>query len=584
VKSIRLSLILYFLILLVVALGGILGFLYKTMLQTLEAKEESMQAMLLTENESRSRQLEDEFDNQVLRRAQTLASLAQSQWSHIPQGLYASGILTTPLTPHGHLLMPLWLMEGTERRLAFRFPRNPLIKIQYAEDVMLRDETGISQDYFQIFNDQGVPVQQSRSMGDRSFTLDPADRDLVLFGQRFDDTELKSGVPLRRVTLRVPVSSLRVPLGPFLGWRPGGERTRPRNSRTGGEFADRAVPAFFFQYACDTTLRDQALASYRNDLAYNINNLKTESADTFASLREMVGWIGLGIFAGSLLGGCWLVGLGLSPLNRLSEAVSRVSVKDFRLQFDASHLPRELRPILERLNETLELLRRAFAREKQAAADISHELRTPLAALLTTIEVGLRRPRTPEHYTELLQDCRAIGQQMTQLVERLLALARIDAGVDLVRTQPVDVAALARQCVSLVRPLAEARELSLGLHCEGSTSLTTDPDKLREVITNLLHNAIEYNRPRGSIDVTVGRNNGHLHVDVRDTGIGISAKALGHVFERFYRADESRQADGLHAGVGLSIVKGYVDLMGGSVTVHSTEGVGSTFRVELPVR
>src|SRR5205814_8332115 len=144
-----------------------------------------------------------------------------------------------------------------------------------------------------------------------------------------------------------------------------------------------------------------------------------------------------------------------------SDAVSRVSEKDFRLQFDDPRLPRELQPIADRLAQTLELLRRAFTREKQAAADISHELRTPLAALLTTTEVALRKSRTPDEYRELLQDCHATGKQMNQLVERLLSLARLDAGVDTFRPQDVDVAELAEQCAALVRPLAEARELHL---------------------------------------------------------------------------------------------------------------------------
>src|SRR5206468_11844008 len=106
--------------------------------------------------------------------------------------------------------------------------------------------------------------------------------------------------------------------------------------------------------------------------------------------------------------------------------------------------------------------------------------------------------------------------------------------------------------------------------------------KLREIITNLLHNAIQYNRPQGSIDVSVARENGHLRVEVRDTGIGISAEAKQHIFERFYRADPSRGEDGLHARLGLALVKGYVDLMGGTVAVDSTEGVGSSFRIDLP--
>jgi signal transduction histidine kinase len=167
-------------------------------------------------------------------------------------------------------------------------------------------------------------------------------------------------------------------------------------------------------------------------------------------------------------------------------------------------------------------------------------------------------------------------------VERLLTLARLDAGVDTLRAQSVDVAGLAEQCAAVVRPLADARGLNLRVHRNGPALIVADPNKLSEVVTNLLHNAIQYNRPAGSVDLTVARENGHLHLEVRDTGIGISPEARDHIFERFYRADPSRQADGLHAGLGLAIVKGYVDLMGGTISVESTEGEGSTFRVDLP--
>jgi signal transduction histidine kinase len=191
----------------------------------------------------------------------------------------------------------------------------------------------------------------------------------------------------------------------------------------------------------------------------------------------------------------------------------------------------------------------------------------------------------------MLSDCRLSASQMHQIVERLLTLARLDAGVDRLRAQPVDAGELAAQCASVVRPLAEARGLSLEVHnllaavedaAEGGP-LLTDPDKLREVLTNLLHNAIQYNRPAGRIDVTVARQDGRVRLEVADTGIGIAPDAREHIFERFYRADPSRNAEDLHAGLGLAIVKEYVELMGGRITVESEEGQGSTFRVELPV-
>lgn len=273
--------------------------------------------------------------------------------------------------------------------------------------------------------------------------------------------------------------------------------------------------------------------------------------------------------------------LGLAPLARLSDAVRKVSARDFRLQIQPSELPRELKPIAARLTETLEELKKAFAREKQAAADISHELRTPLAALLTTLEVALRRPRSAEEYRELLHECQGSGQQVMHLVERLLALARLDAGADRLRPRRLDVADLANQCAELVRPLAESRGLELRVHAAEPLPLEADPDKMREVLTNLLHNAIEYNRPAGKIDLTVARDNGHVTMEVRDTGIGIPPQVREHIFERFYRADPSRHSDAPHAGLGLAIVKSYVDLMGGKIDVTS-DGGGSTFRVEVP--
>jgi signal transduction histidine kinase len=172
---------------------------------------------------------------------------------------------------------------------------------------------------------------------------------------------------------------------------------------------------------------------------------------------------------------------------------------------------------------------------------------------------------------------------MNHAVERLLALARLDAGVDSLRPERVDVTDLAEQCAALVRPLAEARGLHLSVHGSDGAQLIADPDKLREILTNLLHNAIQYNRPQGSIDVSVARENGHLHLEVRDTGIGIPPEAREHIFERFYRADAARGGDGMHTGLGLAIVKGYVDLMGGTIRVESAEGEGSTFHLNLPV-
>jgi heavy metal sensor kinase len=396
---------------------------------------------------------------------------------------------------------------------------------------------------------------------------------------KFDDFGLADGVPVRRVRFRTLLNLQDAPApGPGRGAFRIGYRAPPQ--------------ALIVQCAADLREVQAILDGLRKQRDGELAALHAETTTALEGQRNRLVVISLVTFAATVLGSFVLVWLGLLPLHRLSDAVSKVSPRDFQLHLGDQPLPQELRPIVERLTGTLELLKRAFGREKQATADISHELRTPLAALLTTTELALRKPRSPEQYREFFEDCRLSAQQMNQIVERLLTLARLDAGVDRLRPQPVDLTELAQQCAAVVRPLAEARGLHLSVYtppadadqgAESPARMLGDPDKLREVLNNLLHNAIQYNRPEGRIDLKVARDNGHVRVEVQDTGIGIAPEARERIFERFFRADPSRNADDLHAGLGLAIVKEYIDLMGGQITVESQEGQGSTFRVELPV-
>jgi len=133
------------------------------------------------------------------------------------------------------------------------------------------------------------------------------------------------------------------------------------------------------------------------------------------------------------------------------------------------------------------------------------------------------------------------------------------------------------------QPLAEVQGLSFKVQVPRHLTVVTDPDKLREVVMNLTHNAIEYNRPGGEVELTAAAApNGGVVVEVRDTGIGMPPEVQAKIFERFFRADPSRQATGVHAGLGLAIVKEYVDRLGGKLFVDSAVGRGSRFRVELP--
>jgi heavy metal sensor kinase len=457
------------------------------------------------------------------------------------------------------------------------FRKSPKIKLN--EDDQFRELTrigGQAAEYFQIDAQSGDSFL-SEKLGQRVLFLDKENfKPNEVVANAFDNVDLTpDNVQLRRVILKIP-SGMSGPPRPAS--RPGVPAPEPLRI----DFAHSRP--LYIQCATPTTNLDERLQGLKDSRDQQLAKVEQDTANSLAALRNRLLGMSLLTFAVIALGTWWLVRLGLLPLDRLSVAVSKVSEKDFRLQFDEPRLPAELRPIHDRLVATLDQMKRAFAREKQATADISHELRTPLAALLTTMELALRKTRSAEEYREMFHDCLLSAQHMNQVVERLLALARLDAGVDNLRPRPVDVGDLADQCAAMVRPLAEARSLNLTVQRRSDAQATVDPDKMREIMINLLHNAIQYNQPNGSVTLTVTRPNGKLEVAVTDTGIGIAPHMRDHIFERFFRADSSRGLNGAHAGLGLAIVKGYVDLMGGTVDVESEVDRGSTFRIRLPVQ
>ncbi|QJW92659.1 sensor histidine kinase [Frigoriglobus tundricola] len=337
----------------------------------------------------------------------------------------------------------------------------------------------------------------------------------------------------------------------------------------------------FVHHARPYSELEARLAAAREEGDRQLLSVREETQMELAQFRSRLVLIGSITFAALVLGGWFLVARGLSPLHKLSDAVSRVSEKDFRLPIGAAELGRELAPIHARLTQTLILLQRAFEREKQAVADISHELRTPIASLLATIDVALRKPRTPDQYRSTLEECRLISKQLGQLVERIMTLASLDAGNDHSHVARVNVADLVGGCAAVIRPLADANTITVSVRTDDDLALETDAAKLREVLMNLLHNAVEYNKPGGSIEL-VARADGTAAVfEVRDTGIGIPADLQEKIFERFYRADASRHATGVHAGLGLAIVKEYVSRLNGTIALESEPGAGTTFRVTL---
>jgi signal transduction histidine kinase/HAMP domain-containing protein len=596
-RSIRRTLLLNVLLLLAVTLGVVGYVVYRTAEGAIRERQRSAR-------EVAELRYADRRDEALRNRADKLASEVQSNWN---QDTFRNQWVATELSalaaPLSGNRLPFLVSSVTSGRnpIAWQLNFQLSAELRLNDDEVYRDSP---HEFVQVTSDGGGSWT-SPSLGTQRLPGNDTPRQEA-DTSRFDTIELPNSVTARRVIVKAPVTRRR-PVGSFwlpppagaeevvptsravvgLGAAARGGPARPPGPRPGPgpRFGPPPgpLPNFYLQCAWDVSSENPWLTGLIQERDDRLGAIDQETEDSVFRLQHTLAWTVAGTLFATLIGGWVLVGFGLFPLKRLSHAVSQISAKDFRLPLNPESLPAEVNPVAERLSQALTELQAAFEREKRAAADISHELRTPLAALTTTIEVACRKPRTAEEYRRTLDECRAIAGQMSQLVERLLVLAWLDAGADEVRPEPVEVGELVGGVAAIAKPLAEVQGLSFKVQVPRHLTVVTDPDKLREVVMNLTHNAIEYNRPGGEVELSASPGaKGGVVLEVRDTGIGMPAEIHAKIFERFFRGDPSRQATGVHAGLGLAIVKEYVDRLGGRLTVDSAVGRGSRFRIELP--
>ncbi|HEY7115935.1 MAG TPA: ATP-binding protein, partial [Tepidisphaeraceae bacterium] len=273
----------------------------------------------------------------------------------------------------------------------------------------------------------------------------------------------------------------------------------------------------------------------------------------------------------------------LAPLHATADVIGQISPQSLHRRIDAAKLPPELLPMAARLNEMLERIERAYVQRHQFLADASHELRTPVAALVTTMEVSLRRPRSAEASRQTLEGCLADARVMRTLVERLMEQCRADEPSHDEPAESIDLVPLLNHCADQAAALGVDQDVSVARQVPAHLPITTQPGRLRSVVLNLLSNAVEYNRPGGEVALAAHPNGQFIHLTVRDTGQGIPAEHLPHLFEPFYRIDGARSTPNGHLGLGLSLVQSHVQALGGRIRVESVPGVGTTFHVDVPI-
>lgn len=275
----------------------------------------------------------------------------------------------------------------------------------------------------------------------------------------------------------------------------------------------------------------------------------------------------------------YLVALaGLRPLQRITETVEQVSASTLDERILSQHWPEELMPLAVAFDAMMERLRDSFDRLSHCAANLAHELRTPVNNLMGEAEVALARERSGEDYRQVIESSMEEYERLRHMIEGLLFLSRAENKDVMVSKGPFD----ARDEVDKLIEFYGAGDEVPAITVEGSAVVCADLNLFRRAVSNLISNAIKYTPAEGRITVRLKEGAKGAEVTVADTGAGIEEEYLSRLYDRFFRADRTRQMNPHGTGLGLAIVKSVMDLHGGSVAIASRLGEGTSVTLLFP--
>jgi heavy metal sensor kinase len=303
-----------------------------------------------------------------------------------------------------------------------------------------------------------------------------------------------------------------------------------------------------------------------------------------AQLAELF-WLSFGLLpAGVLLaaaGGWLLARKALRPVAQMADQAGRVSAERLGERLTIANPADEFGRLGEAFNATLERLERSFDQLRRFTADASHELRTPLTALRSVGEVGLRTAGDLAGHRDVIASMLEEAERLTGLVDTLLLLARSEGGALPLTPSSFDLRDLAREVAGTLGILAEEKRLRIAVTGDAAT-VHGDRTLLRQVLLNLLHNAIRHSPPGGAIALEISREGGSARCALRDEGPGVPRELRARVFERFFRGDDARDRARGGAGLGLAVARAIVELHRGTLTLAERDGQGAEFIVRLP--
>lgn len=310
--------------------------------------------------------------------------------------------------------------------------------------------------------------------------------------------------------------------------------------------------------------------------------------DPFLKLQKEFFWIiciaAPIVLALAAAGGWWMSRRALLPINQIATAAENISIQSLSQRLPVEATGDEVERLSAVLNSMLSRLELAFQRMVQFTADASHELRTPVAILRTTAEVSALREQSAEENAFAWQIVSSQVDRMSHLIADLLTLSRADSGVDTLSLEPTDICAIVADACREMSIIADIKPVRLHVDAPCELILLADSEAIHRAVVILLDNAIKATANGGYVQVRVHAFNKSARISVQDTGIGIAAKHLPHLFERFYRIEQDRSRDTGGNGLGLAIARSIALQHGGEITVSSEIGGGSIFEIQLPLR
>ena len=336
----------------------------------------------------------------------------------------------------------------------------------------------------------------------------------------------------------------------------------------------------YFTSNRDTGLLEVTSARLANDYVLQVGKSIQDREDILERFRDTLLATMIPMILIGVTGGAFLAFRALRPIRGLIHATrSIVETGRMDLRVSESNNQDELDELVRLFNSMLERIEGLIKGMRDTLDNVAHDLRTPMTRLRGTAEMCLGAPSKTEQYEESLATCIEESDRILTLLNSIMDVSEAEAGTMRLKLETVNLTTLIREIVELYQDVAENNGILVSMDCDEEIHITADLNRMRQVVANLLDNAIKYTRPGGRVVISVRLGNQAV-VSFRDTGIGIPAEELPNIWDRLYRGDKSRSQPGL--GLGLSLVKAIVSAHRGDVEVHSEPGVGCDFTVRLP--